>query len=179
MYRLLTKSNKSTGPDDIGNWILKNCSQPLADPLSILFNTTLDRRTLPKLWKLAHACPVYKKGDKSDKTNYRPISLQSNTSNILELIVHKRLHEYLTGNNLLMEQNSGFKRNDSTLNQLLEIVHQLYQNINDGKDTCLVFLDISKDFYKVWHEGLLFKIKRLGITGNLLDWLKYYITDRH
>ena len=80
---------------------------------------------------------------------------------------------------MLIEQNSGFKRNDSTVNQLLKIVHQIYQDINDGKDTCLVFLDISKAFDKVWHEGLLFKIKRLGITGKLLDWLKDYITDRH
>ena len=73
---------------------------------------------------------------------------------------------------MLIEQNSGFKRNDSTVNQLLKIVHQIYQDINDGKDTCLVFLDISKAFDKVWHEELLFKIKRLGITGKLLDWLK-------
>ena len=80
---------------------------------------------------------------------------------------------------MLIEQNSGFKRNDSTVNQLLKIVHQIYQDINDGKNTYLVFLDISKAFDKVWHEGLLFKIKRLGITGKLLDWLKDYITDRH
>ena len=60
VYRLLTKSNqhKSTGPDDIGNWILKNCSQSLAGPLSILFNTSLDSGIFPKLWKLAHVCPV-------------------------------------------------------------------------------------------------------------------------
>ena len=147
--------------------------------MSILFNTSLDSGTFPKLWQLTHVCPVYKKGDKSDKTNYRPISLLSNTSKILEKIVYKRLYEYMTGNNLLIEQNSGFKRNDSTVNQLLKIVHQIYQDINDGKDTCLVFLDISKAFDKVWHEGLLFKIKRLGITGKLLDWLKDYITDRH
>ena len=67
----------------------------------------------------------------------------------------------------------------STVNQLLKIVHQIYQDINDGKDTCLVFLDISKAFDKDSHEGLLFKIKRLSITGKLLYWLKDYITDRH
>ena len=75
---------------------------------------------------------------------------------------------------MLIEQNSSFKRNYSTVNQLLKIVHQIYQDINDGKDTCLVFLDISKAFDKVWNERLLFKIKCLGITGKLLDWLKDY-----
>ena len=80
---------------------------------------------------------------------------------------------------MLIEQNSGFKRNDSTVNQLLKIVHQIYQDINDGKDACLVFLDISTAFDKVWYAGLSFKIKCLGITSKLLDWLKDYITDRH
>ena len=86
VYRLLTKLNqhKSTGPDDIGNLTLKNCWQSPASPLSILFNTSLDSGTFPNLWKLAHVCPVYKKGDKSDKTNYPPISLLSNTSKILQ-----------------------------------------------------------------------------------------------
>ena len=80
---------------------------------------------------------------------------------------------------MLIEQNLGFKRNDSTVNQLLKTVRQIYQDINVAKDTCLVFLDISKAFDKVWHEGLLFKIKRLGMTGKLLGSLKDYITDRH
>ena len=68
-------------------------------------------------------------------------------------------------NNLLIEQNSGFKRKDSTVNQLLKIVHQIYLDINNGKDTCLVFLDVSKAFDKVWHKGLLFKLRQLGNFG--------------
>ena len=85
----------------------------------------------------------------------------------------------LTDNDLLTEKNSGFKKNDSTINQLLKIVHQIYQDINDGKDTCMVFLDVSKTFDKVWHKGLLFKIKQMGIICNLLDWLKSYISERY
>ena len=81
-------------------------------------------------------------------------------------------------NNLLIEQNSGFKRKDSTVNQLLKIVHQIYQDINNGKDTCLVFLDVSKAFDKVWHEGLLFKLRQLGIVGTLYDWIEHYLTGR-
>ena len=73
---------------------------------------------------------------------------------------------------------TGFKKNDSAINQLLKIVHQIYVDINDGKDTCLVFLDVSKAFDKVWLDGLLFKIKQLGIVGKLFDWLKAYISGR-
>ena len=99
-------------------------------------------------------------------------------SKILEKIVYKRLYEYLMDNNLLIEQNSGFKRKDSTVNQLLKIVHQIYQDINNGKDTCLVFLDVSKAFDKVWHKGLLFKLRQLGIAGTLYDWIEHYLTGR-
>ena len=121
---------------------------------------------------------IFKKDNKSDKTNYRPISLLSSSSKILEKIVYKRLYEYLMDNNLLFEQNFGFKRKDSTVNQLLKIVHQIYQDINNGKDTCLVFLDVSKAFDKVWHEGLLFKLRQLGIVGTLYDWIEHYLTGR-
>ena len=179
--RLLSKLNvhKSTGPDAIGNWVLKHCSSSLCKPLTALFNKSLSDGIFPSVWKQANVCPVFKKGSKSDKTNYRPISLLSNMSKILEKIVYKRLYEYLTDNDLLTKQNSGFKKNDSTINQLLKIVHQIYQDINDGKDTCMVFLDVSKAFDKVWHEGLTFKIKQMGITGCLFEWLKSYISERY
>ena len=109
----------------------------------------------------------------------RGTSQISNMSKILEKIVYRRLYEYLMDNNLLTQHNSGFKKNDSTINQLLKIIHQIYQDVNDGNDTCLVFLDVSKAFDKVWHEGLLFKINQMGITGSLLDWLQSYISERH
>ena len=82
------------------------------------------------------------------------------------------------GNYLLIEQNSGFKRKDSTVNQHIQIVHQIYQDINSDKDTCLVFLDVTKAFDKVWHKGLLFKLRQLGIAGTLYDWLEHYLTAR-
>ena len=77
---------------------------------------------------------------------------------------------YLMDNNLLKE-NSALKRQYSSVNQLLKIVHQIFQDINNGKDTCLIFLDASKSFDKVWHKGLLFKLRQLGIIGILYDWV--------
>ena len=171
-------TNKSSGPDGIGNWVLKHCAKSLSFPYSKLFNKSLETGIFPSQWKQANVCPVFKKDNKSDKTNYRPISLLSSSSKILEKIVYKRLYEYLMDNNLLIEQKSGFKRKDSTVNQLLKIVHQIYQDINNGKDTCLVFLDVSKTFDKVWRKGLLFKLRQLGIVGTLYDWIEHYLTGR-
>ena len=68
-------ANKSTGPDGIGNWVLKHCSKSLSIPLTILFNKSLRDGIFPSVWKQANVCPVFKKGYKSDNTNYRPISL--------------------------------------------------------------------------------------------------------
>ena len=175
----LLNPNKSTGPDGIGNWVLKNCSHTLANPLTKLFNNLLEKGSFPEVWKTANVCPVHKKGNKSEISNYRPISLLCNMSKVLEKVVYKRLYDYLMENNLLIEQNSGFKKNDSTINQLLKIVHQIYVDINEGKDTCLVFLDVSKAFDKVWIDGLLFKIQQLGIVGKLFDWIKAYVSGRH
>ena len=116
-------TNKSSGPDGIGNWVLKHCAKPLSFPYSKLFNKSFETGIFPSQWKRENVCPVFKKDNKSDKTNYRPISLLSSSSKNLEKIVYKRLYEYLMDNNLLIEQNSGFKREDSRVNQLLQIVH--------------------------------------------------------
>ena len=179
--KLLSTLNphKSTGPDGIGNWVLKTCSHTLAKPLTTLFNKLLENGNFPKEWKTASVCPVYKKGNKSEVGNYRPISLLCNMSKVLEKIVYKKLYEYLMEHNLLIEHNSGFKKNDSTINQLLKLIHQIYTDLNEGKDTCLVFLDVSKAFDKVWIDGLLFKIKQLGIVGPLFNWLRSYVSGRH
>ena len=113
-----------------------NCSHTLANPLTKLFNNLLEKGSFPEVWKTANVCPVHKKGNKSEISNYRPISLLCNMSKVLEKVVYKRLYDYLMENNLLIEQNSGFKKNDSTINQLLKIVHKIYVDINEGKDTC-------------------------------------------
>ena len=102
---------------------------------------------------IANLCPVYKKGSKSDKVNYRPISLLSDMTKVLEKIVLKRLYEYFTENRLLTENNSGLLEKRFSSNQLLKIVHQVYEDINAEKDTFMVFLDVSKAFDKVWHNG--------------------------
>ena len=74
----------------------------------------------------------------------------------------------------MISENSGFKKNDSTVNQLIAITHEIYKAIDSGHDVCVIFLDVSKAFDKVWHEGLIFKLKQIGICDNLLLlWINY------
>ena len=101
--------------------------------------------------------------------NYHPILLLPVCGKTLEQIIYNKLFEFFPENELISHNQSGFKPGDSCINQLLCITHYIYQSLDDGLETRGVFLDISKAFDKVWHEGLLFKLKQNGISGNLLN----------
>ena len=81
--------------------------------------------------------------------------------------------------NIITEHQSGFQPIDSTVNQLLHIYHMIISNLDVGKAVWIVFCDISKAFDRVWHKGLIYKLRRLGITGNLLSWITDYLGDRN
>ena len=132
----------------------------------------------PDNWKDALVSAIFKKADRQLKSNYRPISLLSCLSKVFERIVFSDMYEYFVSNGLLCECNSGFRKNDSTINRLLALLDSIHKGLENRQDVILILLDISKAFDKVWHPGLLFKLKQLGITGNLLQWIESYLTNR-
>ena len=170
--------SKAVGPDKISNRILKECAISLSELLARLFNLSLAQGVFPSCWKVANVIPIFKKESKNNASNYRPISLLSSLSKVLEKADHYHLYTYLNHHSLLTVKNSRFKQKDSTVNQLLSIVHKLYSGLDNKENACLVFLDISKALDRVWHEGLLFKLKQLGISGTLLKWLESYLALR-
>ena len=178
--RILKKLNvsKATGPDGIGNMFLKHCAESLSLSLASLFNKSFEQGRVPIHWKTANVTPVYKKGDKGHVKNYRPVSLLSNVAKVQERIVFDVLYNYCSEHNLLTWRNSGFKKLDSAMYQIINVTHQVNQELEKGKDLCLIFLDISKAFDKVWHTGLLHKLKVNGISGNLLKWFGSYLEER-
>ena len=122
--------------------------------------------------------PVFKKGDPKIVNNYRPISLLSIISKVFEKCVYKYIHNFINNNNLLSQHQSGFRKGDSTINQLLYLSHQFSSALDNGKEVRVVFSDISKAFDRVWHSGLLYKIEQFGISGGLLLWIKSYLSGR-
>jgi hypothetical protein len=143
-----------------------------------LINKSFELSKVPKIWKEANVCPIFKKNDRTLIANYRPISLLSCVGKIQERIIYRQLYKYLMANNLLTWKNSGFKELDSAINQLLFITNNIHKALEAGKEVCMVFLDVSKAFDRVWHSGVLNKLRCMGIEGRLFDWLCDYLSDR-
>ena len=107
-----------------------------------------------------------------------PISLLNSESKLFERLVFKYLFNHLQDNNLLSSLQSGFIPRDSTVNQLTFLYNTFCQALDSGKEVRAVFCDISKAFDRVWHSGLLYKLQAAGVTGDVLNWFKSYLSDR-
>ena len=156
------------------------CDNSVVLPLKIIFQNILVTSTYPDIWKLANVTPVFKKGDKQLLKNYRPISLLPICGKVFENIIFNNPYSYLNANNLIAKNQSGFRPGDSTTNQLLYLVNVIHEAFEDPKylEVRAVFLDISKAFDKVWHDGSIFKLKQKGIPGNLLKLFENYLLNR-
>ena len=172
--------NKATGPDGISCKMLLLCGDTVTLPLKILFTNILSTGIYPNTWKLANVTPIHKKSDKQLIKNYRPVSLLPICGKILEKIIFNQLYSFLNTNNLITKKQSGFRPGDSTTNQLLDFVDTIHQSFdaNPTLEVRAVFMDISKAFDKVWHEGLIFKLEQNGVSGVLLNLFKNYLSNR-
>ena len=110
--------------------------------------------------------------------NYCPLSLLPICGKIFERLIYNSLFEFLIANELISSNQSGFKPNDSCINQLFSITHEIYKSLDDGYEVRGVFLDISKTFDKFWHNGLIYKLKQNGVIGNLLNLIIDFLDAR-
>ena len=115
----------------------------------MIFNDCLSEGIFPIDWKKGNIVPIHKKNDKQCVSNYRPVSLLPICGKILERLIFNKMFSFLTENELISQNQSGFKPGDSCVNQLLSITHDIYRSFDDGFDVRSVFLDISKAFDKV------------------------------
>ena len=156
------------------------CDSSAVLPLKLIFHNILETSIYPNMWKLANVTPIFKKDDKQLVKNYRPISLLPICGKLFEKMIFTSLYSYLNNNSLITPNQSGFRPGDSTTNHLLFLVNEIHEAFENPKslEVRAVFLDISKAFDKVWHQGLLFKLKQNGISGKLLNLFESYLYNR-
>ena len=173
-------STKAHGCDDISISMIKMCDTSIVEPLCLIFENCLETGVYPSIWKKANVIPVHKKNSRQSKENYRPISLLPIFGKIFEKLIFDSMYEHFCNHGLITPNQSGFRPNDSAINQLLAITHHIYCAFeeNPSKETRAVFLDLSKAFDRVWHEGLIYKLECKGISGNLLTLVRNYLKDR-
>ena len=169
---------KATGLDNIQAKVLKICAPSIAQSISYIFNLSLRTGSFPCEWKTARISALFKKGSKLEVGNYRPISILPVISKCLEKLVHDQVYEYLSRNELLARQQSGFRPRHSTQTSLHLILEDLYSGIHQGNLVGMVALDLRKAFDTVDHAILLDKLKHYGFLSSSLSWFTSYLTDR-
>ena len=178
----IAKTIKNLNPNKVHDFscvrMIKICGESIFKPLELIFKSCLKNGKFPIEWEKANVVPVHKGNNKQLIENYRPISLLPVCGKILERLISNKMFEFFTENELISQNQSGFKPGDSCISQLLCITHDIYQSLDDGLETRAVFLDISKAFDKVWHVRLLFKLKQNGISGNLLNVITEFLYQR-
>ncbi len=172
------KPHKAPGPDNITPKVLKECAESIAPPLRQVFQKSLSTGELPEDWLTANVSPIFKKGDRSDPSNYRPVSLTSIPCKILEHIIHSNMMTHFETHNLLNNEQHGFRRGRSCETQLALTVHDLAQILDNQGQADVIIMDFSKAFDLVPHQRLLLKLKEAGITGSLHMWISNFLTKR-
>lgn len=171
-------TNKTPGPDGLHPRILNELSSVIALPLCHIFNLSLKESYVPEDWRTAYVVPIFKKGEKSSPGNYRPVSLTSIICKVLEKLIRDKLVHHLESNNLLCDDQFGFRKNRSCALQLLEVLNDWTKAINEGSDVDVIFLDFSKAFDSVSHSRLSTKLKSYGIDGDILNWITKFLSNR-
>ena len=158
---------------------LSMISQPISYSFSKLLNNLFEIGYFPDLWKIAHITPIYKRsGHKNDKANFRPISILPTLSKVCESVIHERLLSHCMENNIISERQAAYLKGDSTMSQLLYIVHFIRSNWGKKNIVQGAFLDISAAFDKVWHKGLIAKLYQIGISGSFINLFTSYLLNR-
>ena len=170
--------NKSTGPDNICARVLKAAASELSVSVAHLFQMSMSQQKLPSDWTVSRVVPLYKKGSKADPANYRPVSLTSVLSKVLERIINARVRDFLNSNNVIIDGQHVFRNGRSCETQLLETIKDWCEVLDTGNTLDMAFLDISHAFDTVSHSILLHKLSKIGIKGSLFRWIKSFLTKR-
>ena len=172
------KSSSSCGTDEIGSNVLKLVKNEITPVLTHIINLSISNQTFPKLWKQAKVIPLHKKAEVLYTKNYRPVSLLSVLSKVLERCIFGQMIDYLETNQLLHPSHHGFRAKHSTVSALAEMFDTWVEAFEDDEVSAVVMLDMSAAFDVVDHDILIRKMALYGFEESALSWVKSYLTNR-
>ena len=165
-------ASKAMGPDIINPFLIKSMAEVFVKPLTLIFQKSVSSGIVQSAWKEARITPIYKKGNKTEPINYRPVSLTSIVCKTLEKLVRKSILSHLTENLLLSDKQYGFRSGRSCSLQLLNVMERWTEYVEHHQSWDTIYLD------QVAHQRLLKKISSYGIKGALLSWISSFLLDR-
>jgi len=180
LYAAISKQkNTAPGPDEVMNIFINKLPATIKLDLLNLYNISWVTGCVPKGWKEGIICAIPKANkDNTLVTGYRPITMLSCIGKLLERIILARMEHYLEVNKLLHKSQFGFRRRKSTLDAL-QVTNNEIRSSSAQKEFCIVvYLDIAGAFDGVWHQGLIYKLNRLGIDQQMLIWILNYLEGR-
>ncbi len=170
----------AAGEDDIHNQMLQDLPCSSKHLLLDLFNNIWKGEPYPEAWKTSKIIPLLKPNkDKYQIKSYRPVALTSCLGKLMERMVNARLSWMLHKNNIFHHTQCGFRPKTGTIDALLQLTEECHESLHQTKYTVIVFLDLEGAFDKVWWEGLILKAASAGIVGNMLRWIKSFLSDRY
>ena len=172
------KTAKSFGTDNISSYFLKLALPFIENSLVFLFNTSIETSCFSDSRKVARVTPIFKDGDKTEKSNYRPISVLPVISRLFEKLVTNQLYQYVNDNGHFSSGQSGFLRLHSTVTCLLKNTDDWYNGMDLERLVGLVFIDLKKAFDTVDHSILCKKLNHYGVKQGELSWFESYLSNR-
>lgn len=159
--------------------VVKRNINSIISPLTKLINEGLITGKFPKCLKVSKVIPVFKKGDKNDVNNYRPISLVPVFSKVLEKVMSTQIVAYLECNNLLTDRQFGFREGRNTVEAIIDFVNSTVESFENKDHRLASFVDLTKAFDCVPHDKLLEKLKRYGFDDRAMDMMASFLSERY
>ena len=146
------KDSKTTRYTDAETKFIKIGKSIISPFLCVLINDCFSKGVYPNCLKIAKVIPIFKKGDRRETSNYGPISISSQFDKIFEKLIYSHIINFIEKNDLLCENQFGFRKNSSTIFAINSIYDKFINNIDQNLYTCCLFLDLSKAFHMVDHD---------------------------
>ena len=167
--------SKAQWPDGIPPWFMNTYAAQLAPIFHNIFQLSVDSSQVPEAWKNANVTAIFKKGSRTEAANYRPISITSVASKLLEHIIHRHVMKHLELHNMLTDSQHGFRAKRSTETQLIQIIHYISKSLDKKETVYVAILDFNKAFDKVPHKRLIHKLNYYGISGSIATWIETFL----